>query len=253
MKAFERYRKDINEFFSPRCAYCQKPNVKNLDEPSLYYGLCKACSREIKRIKTGYCKKCGNIFSLTESNTLTENCDRCSTPDQGMYLWHDLKFFGVYEGILQDIIKESKFYENLIFLRTLADIISPIIKEVESFDFIVPMPLHTKRLQKRGYNQCLEIVKHIEKKEKIPYNFGALEKVLNTNAQSSLSKNERFINLKNSFKADKKFVDKKKILLFDDVSTTGSSLNEATKALLEAGAEKVFVLYIAGTAPEQLI
>ncbi len=184
---------------------------------------------------------------MSECAILKESCENCK---ETQTFWKELKFYNVYEGFLRELIKEAKFNRNLIYLNTLADIMRPVIREFSTFDYIVPIPLHTKRLRDRGYNQCLEIVKRIAKKENLHLLDNALEKTQNTKAQSTLSKDERLENISNSFVANEKVKDKT-ILLFDDVSTTGTTLRAATKALLDAGAKEVFVCYIAGTAKHE--
>ncbi len=239
--------KKFQENFPSRCAYCNKAYTEN----SALYGLCTHCTSQIKRIQSGYCKRCGNIFSLAEQEKFTSSCQRCEQDIS--FQFDDLRFYTVYEEITQDLIQGAKFYNNLIYLRTLADLVTPLVLEFQNFDFILPMPLHKKRIVKRGYNQCLEMTKFIKKKTKIPYSTDALIKIRHTKAQSSLSRLERFFNISAAFEANKSIVNNKTILLFDDVCTTGSTIKEARRTLYEAGAHKVFVLYIAGTAPEKTL
>ncbi len=227
-------------FFPTRCAYCSSPFFP--DKNKSLYGICAECAKELVRREYAYCLRCGNIFSDSPEEFLYSSCGVCHAKELP---WTKLSFFSVYDGLLKDIIKEAKFHSNLIFLRTLGDLIYPLILEQSDFDFLIPMPIHTKRLRHRGYNQCLEIIKYLNKKHGVPYVLNALTKVKHTKAQSTLSYKERITNLDNTFVADKKLVYNKTILLFDDVSTTSTTLYKASTALLDAGAKEVFVLYIA--------
>ncbi len=222
-----------------KCIYCEKIYSEN----SKYYGLCSECADLINPRKKGYCSTCGNIF-LDEDSLITENCEKCI---ENPPLWSQLKFFGIYDEMLQEIIIQAKFNDNLIYHYTLADIIREKVLEFPTFDYLIPIPIHQKRLLKRGYNQCLEIVKYINKKDKIPYSAEILKKIKHTEAQSNLHREQRIKNLDNAFWADLTLCKGKTFLLLDDVSTTGTTLHEATKTLLNAGAVKVYVVYIAGT------
>ncbi len=225
-----------------RCVYCSSPYFKDEEK---FHALCPNCAQKLKRMTRGYCKTCGTIQHNSLKNEVLNSCKIC---EEKPVQWKELYFFSAYEDILQDLIRQSKFHDNIIILPLLADILLPIIKEISYFDFLVPVPVHNKRLRKRGYNQCAEIAKHLHKKAKIPINMRALEKKIYTQSQASLSRKERLKNVKLSFIAHRKEVENKVILLFDDVSTTGSTFRECTNTLIKAGAKKVIVLYLAGVS-----
>ncbi len=240
----EKFLQQLYSLFQEkRCAYCEQVYIPNKTTCTLY-ALCANCTAQLQRYKKSYCANCGKISPQENSTITMSSCVHCASQN---IPWDKLAFYGLYENTLQGIIKDSKFSNNLIFTRSLAELIAPLLKEFPYFDFIVPMPLHTRRLQERGYNQCLEIVKYINEKYNYPYNAKALTKVRHTKAQSTLSQAQRKVNVQNAFEANKDVVKDKSIVLFDDVSTTGSTLFWASKALKQAGAKEVFVLYIAAT------
>ncbi len=155
-----------------------------------------------------------------------------------------------YERIIRDIILELKFHNKPYIARMFATIFKneeEIIKKIENYDYIIPVPIHKKRKLKRGYNQSELILKYfIHKKNKI--NSNILKKVVNNSPQSSLNKAERKENVKGVYMYDnKKQIDLKykKILLFDDIFTTGSTARECSKILKEKGASKIDVFTIA--------
>ncbi len=237
----------IEHFLEKRCAYCSKP-YKSKDEQ--IYALCPACSENIRRIKSGYCRRCGAVQNLFFKSEILDNCASCDTGRGGIEIgWTKLLFYGVYEEILKDMILQVKFYENLLFTKSLAQIIAPLLEEFPPFDILIPIPVHANKIVDRGYNQCIEIAKFIKQYSKLDFSLelNVLEKDFETKPQSLLSSQERRSNVKGSFLAHREKVENKRILLFDDVSTTGSTLRAATQALLGAGAKEVFVLYIAGT------
>ncbi len=245
----------LHLFSEQRCNYCLSPYHKNISENNTakvhnLYGLCQNCAQQLKKYDYTYCTNCGKIppinNALSKQEIKLSSCEHCIKLSLA---WDKLSFYALYDGILEDIIKQSKFNDNLIFTYTLADLIAPSIDEFMPFDFIVPMPLHKTRLLERGYNQCLEIAKYLNKKYHYPYQANALIKTRHTKSQSTLSQAQRKTNLQDAFWADEEIVKGKNILLFDDVSTTGSTLFWASKALKKAKAKNISVFYIAGTRP----
>lgn len=107
----------------------------------------------------------------------------------------------------------------------------------KSYDCVIPVPISSKRLKERGYNQSGLMAEVFTKAVGLPCLEGALVKIRNTIPQMDLSKQERLTNIKAAYEADGKAVKGKRILLVDDVLTTGSTLNECAKTLLEKGAE----------------
>lgn len=119
-------------------------------------------------------------------------------------------------------------------------------------DAICPVPLHTKRLIWRGFNQSTELAKQISRSTNIPVLNTALVRTRNTKPQTQLGHKERKENLKNAFAANPEQIRGKSILLIDDVYTTGATLRECSKAILGAGAAKVDVLVLARTQEEPI-
>ncbi len=231
----------LSLFKARRCVYCDE-TYQTQSATNEFYALCPSCCSLLKRYTLSYCTHCGHIPKDAVSNIKLSTCEHCINKKMP---WDRLLFFSLYENTLQDIIKEAKFNDNLILTRTLADLIAPLLKEFPPFDYIVPMPLHEKRIQERGYNQCVEIAKYIHKKHHYPYETKALQKIKHTKPQSTLKQSERKTSLQDAFIADKNIVKGKTIVLLDDVSTTGSTLFWATKALKKANAKEVYVAYIA--------
>jgi len=114
-------------------------------------------------------------------------------------------------------------------------------------DFIlVPIPLHKKKLKSRGFNQASEIAKELSKNLAIPFSDNVLIKIKPTPAQVELKKEEREKNVRETFLCQKpEIIKNKKILLVDDVFTTGATLEEAGRALRRAGAAEVWGVVVA--------
>jgi ComF family protein len=113
---------------------------------------------------------------------------------------------------------------------------------VKEIDGIVPVPLHPKRQRQRGFNQAELLASVLGRYHDLPV-LPALSRVKNTRAQFDLPRAERFHNIKEAFKVhDPRMVQDKRLLLFDDIYTTGATIAECTKALKVAGAKRVEVL-----------
>jgi len=112
-------------------------------------------------------------------------------------------------------------------------------------DVVTAVPLHRRRLRARGYNQSLELAKGVAARLGVTVFADALRKVRQTSPQSGLTARERRINLKDAFVADANVAAGKNVLVVDDVMTTGSTLEEAARVLLRAGACRVEVLVLA--------
>ena len=111
---------------------------------------------------------------------------------------------------------------------------------------VIPVPISSKRKKERGYNQSALIAKEIAKIAKTQYNDISLLKIKNITEQSKLNRKERLKNIEGAYKLRfKKLLKDKKILLVDDVYTTGSTVNECSKILMQAQPQKIGVLTIA--------
>ena len=113
-------------------------------------------------------------------------------------------------------------------------------------DLIVPVPLHIRRLRERGFNQALLLARELSKQTGIPCEQRSLRKIKDTPFQTALKGRERRKNLKAAFRVKKtEEIEGKSVLLVDDVYTTGTTVNECARTLLEAGAATVGVLTLA--------
>lgn len=114
-----------------------------------------------------------------------------------------------------------------------------------SADFIVPIPLHPRRMRERGYNQSEELACCLSMQAGIPIELRALQRARHTRQQSQLEAAERLVNVRGAFTADVFICAGKHIMLLDDVTTTGATLRECCMAMLDAGAAHVSALTLA--------
>jgi ComF family protein len=157
---------------------------------------------------------------------------------------------GVHKGILREAIQAFK-YENS---RPLAAILSErLILTLEQLawhvDLIAPIPLHISRLRERGYNQSALLAEILADETRIPFEPNALLRLRNTPHQVGLSGEERLQNVSGAFKGNTTLLDGKAVLLIDDVTTTGATLQACAFAALEAGAASVSSLTVSSAEP----
>ena len=161
-------------------------------------------------------------------------------------------FFFEYKGIIRDKIINYKFNEKSYLYKTFAELIISIEFEkfIKEYDMIIPVPISKKRMKERGYNQSLLILKYLLQKNKLNNIYledKILYKVKNIKPQSSMkTKQDRINNIKGVYEVKNNLkIKNKRIIIFDDIFTTGSTVNECAKIVKQAGAEKIGVITIA--------
>ena len=154
-----------------------------------------------------------------------------------------------YDGIIRNTLLNYKFNEKSYLYKGFIEFFNKYQKMYFQFDFydiIIPIPISKKRLKLRGYDQSLLISKDISKILNIKLEENILIKIKNNNMQSTLDKFKRNENVKNVYKLKtEEKIKNKKILLIDDIYTTGATANECSKVLKLVGAEKIDILTIA--------
>ncbi len=221
-------------FFTFTCSACRKP-IDNFPK----YSLCPECIGKIKFIKPPLCNSCG-----AELDSVLEICSKCmkAAPrpwSSAISVFH-METFG------KELIHQFKYGNQIELGRSLAELAANAIASSRiKFDYIEPIPLHWTKQLTRGYNQS-EIVVNVLSKKMMVKKSNFLKRTRNTKQQASLDKAERKRNLIGAFSIKREANCKNRtILLVDDVMTTGATLTEATKVLLEAGASKVNILVLA--------
>lgn len=207
----------INIFYPNACGICG--NISK-------YDICPKCITKLNRIKQ--CKK--HIY-LTRNFT------------DAMYIFK-------YQDLVRESFLKYKFGEQNYRYKAFANFMikdKKICGFLKKYDIIIPVPISKKRKMQRGYNQSELIIKECAKLDKnITVCMDVLYKIKDTKPQSTLNKEQRMINVQDAYKTqNSEIIKNKKVLLFDDIYTTGSTLEECAKVLKKSGAYEVSVLTFA--------
>jgi competence protein ComFC len=235
------YKSLLNYIFPKHCLSCQKKGNY----------LCNFCSSLIISNKTQHCYKCG--FSSLHGKTCHVHLKKNSpsTLDGLLVSAH-------YNGnpILKKSIKTMKYkktHEDISdhLGAILTKTIKPFLNSKPTKFILIPVPLHEERLKERGFNQAKMLSKKVIQKinsdhcQLLTTNYKLLTRTKNTLQQASTSsRQERFKNLKNAFQTSRKLNPNAIYILIDDVSTTGTTLEECCKTLKKAGARTVWGLVL---------
>ncbi len=199
------------------------------------YALCELCSAKL--IQIAYpCKKCGKPL-----NRETDYCIMCENHTR-----HFTRAYSVFEywGEIEQLIYALKFGGKKYLAKYLsAHLADKFLEEGIIVDCITAMPLHEAREKQRGYNQAGLLAKTLAKRLNLPL-YNSLERVKATEMQAKTSGRERMKNVENAFLATGSYKNQR-VLLVDDVLTTGATMSEAAKALKKGGALEVIGLTLA--------
>lgn len=229
----------LNIFFPPVCPLCEK-DVRPTGAP-----LCGACHGELcsMLIKSPLCNVCGITFVSRASEDHT--CGECLL-DRPSFIAARSVF--AYDGAVMDAIHRFKYSGRVILGPPLGRMFKHMPEGLpSSADLVMPVPLHKKRLRMRGFNQSLLLAKEAARIFSARLDYMNLRRVRHTGQQTDLTAQERKKNVSGAFAVERpEGLNGKKVVLVDDVYTTGATIKECAKTLKKAGAE-VWALTLART------
>ena len=232
----DMYETAITFLYPAECRVCKE----FLGATSIPY-ICNNCWQDIQFLEPPWCDICG----IPGINGL---CDECATmpPRYGK-----LRSVAFYQTTLQQAIHFFKFEKKEVLARHLIQQINahiPLDCNITEYDFILPIPIHKKRQRERGFNQATLLANGIAKAGGVPILTNTLVRHRHTVAQSSLDREARQQNLIGAFEIRKPDTLRgKRLLIFDDVFTTGATIREAVSELWTADPAEIDVLTLART------
>ena len=232
------FQKIIDIFLPPRCLKCGKI----LGDTN---GLCPECFSQIKFIAKPYCPRCGLPLPEQSAKSATL-CGQCLSDHKSPFRMSRSAVY--YDEHSKPLILNFKFHDRTENAPCLARWLLLGGKDIfeAGADVIIPIPLHYTRMIKRRYNQSALLAKELNKLCNIPVDLDSVVRHRKTKPQVEFSGHERIKNVQGAFRV--KHPEKlcgKRVLLIDDVMTTGSTLRECALAILKAGAASVDTLTVA--------
>jgi ComF family protein len=220
----------LNLLFPCTCCVCHAPVPKRR-----WGGACPQCWSSLIPIEPPFCPKCGE-----PAPAIAGLCGLCLRAEHHFdYARSALLFTHTF----REIIHHLKYADRVSLAKPLGDILKECLQQHEfQGTQIIPVPLHRSRERVRGYNQAELIASRLG----LPLSTRLLRRRKNTPSQTGLTRNERKRNLAGAFEVKGKI--RGKLIIVDDVYTTGSTMSEIAKTLKKAGAERVEVLTVARVA-----
>ena len=225
----------LSAFYPDVCQACRE-----FAAGSSHGFLCEFCRSKVRFINSPMCQRCGLPYSGEINTDFT--CGNC----EGQQLDFDSARASVFpSGLMRDVIHQFK-YSNATWFEPF--VVETFLKQalpnlaVGEWDAVVPTPLHPVKLRERGFNQAESLAEPLADRLGILLANDLLARVKFTAPQATLSRADRFKNMKGAFKAKADSgIMNKRLILVDDVMTTGATVNACAGALKVAGAIEVVV------------
>lgn len=236
---FERAKHVLLDFLYPRSCICCGVSL-----PETFRFICWDCWSDTTRVVAPFCELCGDPVAGAVDHDFI--CYSCSSETPA---FDRARSAARYEGAVGEALRQLKYEKGFWMGPDMAKLLHTCrIAEYSglSFDLIVPVPLHHVRRRDRGYNQAAVLAKELSRLMGCRMDSGVVRRIRCTTTQTNLTATQRLSNVKNAFESRKgKRLAGKRILLVDDVMTTGATVNACAKALKRGGAVSVYVLTVA--------
>lgn len=232
MKTPELVSAAVSLFYPPICEGCG-----DSVEPAQY--LCAECQARASRIVPPFCEKCAEPFAGVITGPFS--CGNCA--NQTLHFDAAVAGFRA-RGVVRRLIHEFKYHQRIYLRHVVGEWLVAVLNDPrmspDRFDVIIPVPLHPAKHRERGFNQAELLARSLSARTALPVEL-ALERVRFTQTQTAFDRSERMENLHNAFRLRRRRdVRGLRVLLVDDVLTTGSTLSECARVLRRAGASSVY-------------
>ncbi|MEP6887874.1 MAG: ComF family protein [Nitrospirales bacterium] len=235
-------RRFLHALLPVQCANC---DIALGDDPVPFF--CRSCWEGIQPLHGPFCPCCGRPFASSYALQYSPDhlCGACRsnppayTRARSLYL---------YASPLREAVHLFKYNKKFGLADALGALMDRVPIETVHTDVIIPVPLHPTRLRNREYNQSLLLADRLSRARNIPLSYDNLVRTRETAPQTELSRAVRLKNLRRAFAVRRpQDISGKRVLVIDDVFTTGTTVNECAKALRKAGASEVYVCTLART------
>lgn len=218
----------LKRLLPPACPLCSQTLPLSWPEP-----FCADCFARLEPLPPARCNRCALPFVATENSA--HLCARCLRQPPEFEVVHAL---GLYQGMLRTAIHQFKFNNRVLLDRALGKLLNRVIPQEAEYDLLVAVPLARQRLQQRSFNQSLLLARELARLRQRPVVADLLKKAQETVPQHGLSATARQQNLRDVFQCCRQ-LSGERILLIDDVMTTGATLRACSQVLCRAGAGEV--------------
>jgi ComF family protein len=230
----------LNLLYPAACCGCGRPTARR--------EFCRSCRAEIHTPRSPLCLVCGAPFGT--AGGADHRCERCLTRAFGVGRARACALYDAADTVqhpLKSVLQRYKYNRDVGLAQPLGQLLSercPVV--LGTYDVIMPVPLHVSRLRWRGFNQAQLLAKPLARRARVPMDALSMERVRPTRPQVELTEGERRHNVAHAFRVTRpERVHQRKILLVDDVYTTGATVDECSRELRRAGAASVDVLVLA--------
>ncbi len=217
--------RSLDWIYPPDCASCGEPG----------YRLCPECQAKIRFIRGKRCALCGE-----PTRGAAERCKPCQVSLPPYTAMRNLAY---YEGVIRDCVHALKYQHNQGLGEYFSGMLASLVREAGwAPDLVMPVPLSAQRMAQRGFNQAACLARPLAAHLGVRYHPYGIMRTRDTPSQVGLSGEARRRNVAGAFTASTEVVAGRKVLIVDDVMTTGSTMETSAGALREAGADAVYCL-----------
>jgi len=201
---------------------------------------CGKCEKELPFIGERYCHKCGKQLQI-------EQFELCGDCKKNLHYFKKGRGVFIHEGPMKDAIYALKYENRRMFADFFVEEINRVLGtwiRNEGFSAIIPIPLSKVKQKSRGYNQAELLGERLSKKTGIPQRLDVIARANDTAPQKLLGHSERKNNLKNAFKTMQDGLQLDRVLLIDDIYTTGNTIDAVARELILAGIHEIYFVAI---------
>ncbi|MBE5955095.1 MAG: ComF family protein [Lachnospiraceae bacterium] len=223
--------------YPPRCPICEKIPPKG-------FFICSSCYASISFVQQPFCYSCGKPLETKEQELCFDCCRTPKSFTRGFSL-------AVYNEITKPSLSAIKYKNRRqhlnFYIQETITVYGPLFHSLH-LDAVLSIPIHPKRMKKRGFNQASLFASAMGKHLNVPFYDSVIIRTINTLPQKALSPEKRLENLQRAFSLHPELKDSflpfQRVLLIDDIYTTGATMEAVTRLLKQAGVSEVYIFSI---------